>query len=414
MKQAKALEILKTGANVFLTGEAGSGKTHTINEFIKWAKSRGKRVAVTASTGIAATHINGTTIHSWSAMGIKDKITDADIATIQTKPFAVEKIEDADILIIDEISMLGGNILDNLDRIMRVIRMTAFSAIPFGGVQIVLVGDFFQLPPVSKNPKEPAVFAFESKSFEEAMFKVCYLTEQHRQEDPDFLEILTAMRNGNVTDKHKEMIKKTALKKGKKPDTKLFTHNLEVDHLNRAELMKIDGEEKTYTMESGGIPFMIDILKKNCLSPEKLTLRVGAIVMFTRNNFDAGYVNGTIGMVVDYASNGLPIVETRDGDMITVQYAEWSIEDTKAWISQIPLRLAWAITVHKSQGMSLDSAAIDLSKCFEYGQGYVAISRVRSLEGLYLEGLNDNAFKMHPKVIEKDKEFRRLSELNNQ
>lgn len=413
MTQDKALEILKTGANVFLTGEPGSGKTYTVNKFIEWCKQNGKRVAVTASTGIAATHINGKTIHSWCAMGIKEKVTEADIATIMTKPYAVEAMEDADVLIIDEISMLSGNALDNVDLILQKVRTSFMDTKPFGGLQVVFVGDFFQLPPVSKRGVEPAKFAFESEAWKNAALTICYLTEQHRQEDKDFLEVLTQMRSGKITEGSKFLLKNKAFGAKERPETKLFTHNLEVDDLNRTELMKIDGEERTFVMESGGVPFLVDTLKKQCLSPERLVLRVGAKVMFTRNNFEEDYVNGTLGTVVDYTSNGMPIVETKDGRIICVKYAEWSIEDTKAWISQVPLRLAWAITVHKSQGMSLDEACIDLSKCFEYGQGYVALSRVRSLAGLCLDGINDHAFLMHPKVVEMDKEFRKLSEENN-
>lgn len=408
MTQDKALEVLKSGKNVFLTGEPGSGKSYTVNKFTEWLESNYKSYAVTASTGIAATHIGGVTIHSWAALGIKELITDQHIEDIKdNKPFIVRKIEAAKVLIIDEVSMLSAQTIDNVDKILRGIRKPGYmkDPLPFGGLQIVFVGDFFQLPPVTKDAKV-AKFAFESAAWKAAAPVVCYLTEQHRQSDPLFLDILTAMRSGTMT----KAFKKALLHKPKiTPETKLFTHNIEVDRINAEELEKIDGEEKVYTMQSSGMPFLADILIKSCLSPRVLTLRIGAMVMFTRNNFDEGYVNGTLGKIVAFDHRG-PVVETKDGNIIIVEEATWSIDNDKAQIRQYPLRLAWAITVHKSQGMSLDEARMDLSKCFEFGQGYVAISRVRTLSGLYLEGVNDMAFEMHPKVVEADKLFRQQSE----
>lgn len=415
MIQEKALEILKSGKNVFLTGEPGSGKTYTINLFSEWLReNRHAYPEVTASTGIAATHINGITIHSWAGIGIKETLTESDIRTILTRPYVVNRILEAKILIIDEISMLNAQTLDNVDRVVREVKaldnMEARNQ-PFGGMQVIFVGDFFQLPPVTK--KGLAKFAFESDAWLGAEPTICYLTEQHRQEDAEFLDLLNAMRNGKIEKKHKDLLKK-AVRKAPTGITRLFTHNKDVDHINAEELLKLPTKEiKTYQMLTSGIPFMIDILKKNCLSPEILNLKVGAVVMFTRNNFDEGYVNGTLGIVTGY-THGLPVVMTKSGQEIIAKEAEWVIQEkgyTKARVSQIPLRLAWAITVHKCQGMSLDAATVNLSEAFEYGQGYVALSRVRSLEGLYLEGINVKALQMHPTVVTKDGYFRKLSEI---
>ena len=318
----------------------------------------------------------------------------------------MRKILNIKVLIIDEISMLHANTLDMVEEVLRQARKESFEEKPFGGIQVVFVGDFFQLPPVSK--KAASKFAFEGYAWKSADPVVCYLTEQHRQEDDEFLKILTAMRSGKVKPIHKKNLANKSSKELQ--PTRLFTHNLEVDAINNAKLLEIDGEEREFVMECSGVPYLVEVLKKSCLSPEHLKLRVGAVVMFTRNNFEEEYVNGTLGTVVEFADNDMPVVETKDGRRITARYAEWSIEDTVAVVSQVPLRLAWAITVHKSQGMSLDSASIDLSKTFEYGQGYVALSRVRSLKGLHLEGINDLAFEMHPRVVEQDKIFRQLSD----
>jgi len=314
----------------------------------------------------------------------------------------------AKVLIIDEISMLDARTIDNVERVCRHLRKKGFEEEVFGGLQVIFVGDFFQLPPVSK--KGPTKFAFESEAWKALKPRVCYLTEQHRQSEGEFLDLLTAMRQGKIERKHRQTVIDRKCK-GKTSKTRLYTHNIDVDRINEAELAKISGEKREYKMKSSGIPYLVEVLKKNCMSPDLLTLKVGAEVMFTRNNFEEGFVNGTLGRVVGYEDHSdNPIVETRDSSRITVKPAVWSVDEEAATVTQIPLRLAWAITVHKSQGISLDEAVIDLSKTFEYGQGYVAISRVRSLAGLSLEGLNEMAFKMHPRIVEADLEFRKQSD----
>lgn len=402
MTQNDALEILKSGANVFLTGEPGAGKTHTIGRFIEWLDEQKKTYAITASTGIAASHLDGKTIHSWSGLGIRRDLPKSVLDGIAHNPWLAGKIKPVKVLVIDEISMLDAVTVNDVSNILAAVHGNSK---PFGGIQVVFVGDFFQLPPVSRGGEQKR-FAFEAESWIFADPKVCYLTEQHRQNDPEFLEILNAMRCGTITEAHKDRLKACTMTA--KPATQLFTHNADVDALNRAELEKLKGKPQEYKMKEGGDPRTIEYLKKNCLSPERLILKEKAIVMFTRNNFDAGYVNGSIGIVERFA-NGDPVIKLTDGTIVYPEEAEWEFyekREVKAWIKQLPLRLAWAVTVHKSQGMSLDSASIDLSNTFEFGQGYVAISRVRSLAGLHLKGINDSAFLMHPKVVEQDAKFR--------
>ncbi len=413
MLQDEALAILKTGLNVFLTGEPGSGKTHTINRYVAWLRERGIEPAVTASTGIAATHINGMTIHSWSGIGIKRSVSDFDIEIIQSREKTARRIIEAKVLIIDEISMLDAATLESVDRVLRTLRRRPLMPEqPFGGLQVVFVGDFFQLPPISRD--ETAKFAFESDSWKEANPIACYLSEQHRQEDPDFLELLSAMRKNTLTSAHRTRLRsRSGILPKREVATRLYTHNENVDRINNESLAKIAEKGRVYQMESRGARALVEALKKNCLSPETLELKVGASVMFTRNNFDEGYVNGTLGHIVDFSSLGLPIVQTKRGK-VTVERVMWEVMDGNkilARITQIPLRLAWAITVHKSQGMSLDAAIIDLSQAFEFGQGYVAISRVRSLAGLFLEGFNERALELHPKVASADNYFRSYSDV---
>ena len=413
MTQDEALAILKTGLNVFLTGEPGSGKTHTINRYVQWLRERGVEPAVTASTGIAATHIGGYTIHSWSGIGIKRDVSDYDIGIIQSREKTAKRILDAKVLIIDEISMLDAATLESVDRVLRTLRRRPLMPEqPFGGMQVIFVGDFFQLPPVSK--REEVKFAFESPAWKDANPVACYLSEQHRQEDGEFLDLLSAMRHGGLTAAHRTRLKSRAgVSTGKNVATRLYTHNENVDRVNQEALGKIEGKSHVFQMSSRGARNLIDSLKQQCLSPETLELKEGAAVMFTRNNFDAGYVNGTLGTVTGFSSLGNPIVKTRSGATITAEPEEWAIQDGNrilAKITQVPLRLAWAITVHKSQGMSLDAAIIDLTQAFEYGQGYVALSRVRTMSGLFLEGFNERALELHPKVAAADRYFRAYSE----
>lgn len=405
MEQVKALEILKSGKNVFLTGEPGAGKSYTINQFTDWLDEQGTSYAVTASTGIAASHINGATIHSWSGIGIMENLDESDINGIRFAHYHYNRIVSAEVLILDEVSMLKASFIDDLSNVLKAVHK---SDKPFGGIQVVMVGDFFQLPPVSRGGI--AKFAFEAEAWKEADFQVCYLTEQHRQADPVFTEILRAMRFGTMTEQHKEILR--AQQQKPESTTKLFTHNADVDAINTQKLNELPGNAHNFKMESTGHPKAVEILKKNCLSPELLSLKEGAVVMFTANRPDKGHVNGTIGVIDRFAQDGSPIVRLKDGGTIYVERSAWKAYDSHrsiiATITQYPLRLAWAITVHKSQGMSLDAASIDLTKAFEFGQGYVAISRVRSLEGLHLVGLGESAFMVNPKVLEQDQEFRKM------
>jgi ATP-dependent exoDNAse (exonuclease V) alpha subunit len=411
MTQDDALSILKLGVNVFLTGEPGAGKTHTINQYIEWLRERGVEPSVTASTGIAATHVNGMTIHSWSGIGIKKDINQYDIENIQSREKTYRRIVEAKVLIIDEISMLDARTLESIDRVLRALRRRPLmEEQPFGGFQVIFVGDFFQLPPVSRS--EAAHFAFQSEAWKAANPVVCYLSEQHRQEDGEFLDLLGAVRRNKVQERHREVLRGRMHGEGKVKATRLHTHNAEADRINDESLAKVEGKTHVFHMTTRGASSLVESLKQNCLSPETLVLKEGASVMFTRNNFDEGYVNGTLGKVAGFASNGNPIVKTKNGS-IEAKEGEWSIADGSkilAQIKQIPLRLAWAITIHKSQGMSLDAAIIDLSQAFEYGQGYVALSRVRTLEGLFLEGFNDQALLLHPTIQQQDALFRAKSD----
>ncbi|MEK9157864.1 MAG: AAA family ATPase [Patescibacteria group bacterium] len=433
MTQAEALIILKTGANVFLTGEPGAGKSYTINEYVAYLRNHGIKPAITASTGIAATHIGGMTIHSWSGIGINDSLDIKDIRRIASSKHIGQRIRDTHVLIIDEVSMLAPATLNMVEVICREAKKNQDSLLgnkPFGGLQVILVGDFFQLPPIirKKRPEdeseqivlldEPeAKFAYDSLAWIRTDPTVCYLTEQHRQDDKEYLSVLSSIRNSTFGMEHINHIESRRSTYDKVPEDapKLFSHNVDVDLVNADMLSQLPDEQRDFKMSSYGLPNLVSTLKKGCLSPEVLSLKAGASVMFTKNNLRGGFVNGTLGIVKGFREgDGYPIIQTRFGNVVIVEPMVWGIEEdgqVKAGISQMPLRLAWAITVHKSQGMSLDEAVMDLSEVFEYGQGYVALSRVRRLSGLHLIGWNQRAFQVHPDILAKDKEFRKASDL---
>jgi len=414
MTQDTALMIMKTGANVFLTGEPGSGKTHTVNAYIRYLREHDINPSITASTGIAATHVGGMTIHAWSGIGIKRALTEQDLDEMGTRETLVRRVTHAKVLIIDEVSMLDGRILGMVELVCRTLR---HSEEAFGGLQVILVGDFFQLPPIAnREERTPPVFAFDSPAWARLDAIVCYISEQHRQEDATFLATLNAIRRGEVEDSVYECLSERRTEPSEHPADvpHLYTHNVDVDQKNTEALGKIEEESETFYMTEKGKAGAVETLKRGCLSPQVLELKKEAAVMFTKNSFEAGYVNGTLGTVLEFdADTGFPVIETREGERIIATPAEWAVEDNGkvlASITQIPLRLAWAITVHKSQGMSMDAAIMDLSRAFEYGQGYVALSRVRTLAGIHLMGINQRALEVHPLVLERDGAFRARSE----
>ncbi len=413
MTQDEAFSVLKTGANAFVTGEPGSGKTHTINRYIRYLRSHSIEPSVTASTGIAATHVGGMTIHSWSGINIRKTLSRYELDALSEKEYLVKRLTAAKVLVIDEISMLDADTLDTVEQVCRTLRRKAE---PFGGLQIIFVGDFFQLPPVARMGEPKPRFAFESRAWEAARPFVCYLTEQHRQEDDVFLSVLAELRRGEPSDYSREHLATRRVMPGSpvlEIQTKLYTHNADVDRINTEKLGRLEGGMRTFTMERHGSGTIVEKLAQTCLSPEILNLKEGAIVMCTKNNPEMGFVNGTLGTVMRFEKeSGRPVIKTHDKRELTLAPMEWTIEDNGkviAKVVQIPLRLAWAMTVHKSQGMSLDAAVIDLSNAFEYGQGYVALSRIRTLDGLHLLGINERALEVHPQILEKDADMRSSS-----
>ena len=473
MRQSSALDILQTGQNVFLTGSAGSGKTYTLNQYINYLRARRVPVAVTASTGIAATHMSGTTIHSWSGIGIKDELSERDLTTLARKQFLADRLKETALLIIDEISMLHAKQLNLVNQVLKHVRK---SDQPFGGIQVVVAGDFFQLPPIgSRGESNREKFAFMSEAWLDAQFHICYLSEQHRQVSEaangglDLDDILNQIRRQEVSFEAIAALEATYDQDVDIKRTRLYTHNLNVNKINDKELAELSGEMKRYEAISIGEDKLVDTLKKTVRTQDELVLKVGAKVMFIKNNTELNVSNGTMGELIGYAtvkvddsqakakaekdarshalesketliasdddpndsiveppakkaekalskqptSQKMPVVRLNSGREVIAEPEEWIIEDETGEVlasyQQVPLCLAWAITIHKSQGMTLDAAEIDLSRTFELGQGYVALSRLKSLAGLQLLGMNSMSLQLDPLARGADKRFLALS-----
>jgi len=411
--QTTALNILKTGNNVFITGSAGTGKTYLLHQFIFYLKARKVIPTIVAPTGIAASHLQGQTIHSFFSLGIRSEVDDYYIDSLLEKKYLQTRFSKLKVLIIDEISMVSPEIFSSIDKILRAFKK---NDIPFGGVQTILSGDFFQLPPISRVPTDKR-FAWQSPSWKALNLKTCYLQEKFRQDDNVLISILDEIRSGSVSS-HSLDILNARHHKELSIDftpTKLYTHNVDVDRINNDELNRLTNPSHLFKYKSEGTAKNIEKIFKSSLVLEEITLKKDAVVMFIKNNQELGFVNGTTGVVVDFdKETTLPIVKTSYGSLIKVGLEDWNMENESgnivAKVAQLPLKLAWAITIHKSQGMTLDSAEIDLSKTFEVGQGYVALSRIKNIDGLRLMGLNETALTVDPLILHIDDRIKAASQ----
>jgi ATP-dependent DNA helicase PIF1 len=418
------LRLIREGKNLFLTGPGGTGKSTIVRRLSEEIHN----LSVTAMTGCAALLLEAraSTLHSWAGIGLGKDTLEKTIDMIRKKDRLRRRWTSCRALVIDEVSMLTPELFERLDAVARSIRK---STKRFGGITLVLVGDFCQLPPVAKDLSGAATelrFLFESPLWTSCVDVACVLTKIWRQSDPVYQQILGEVRMGAVSEESERILRgrmNTNWQSETIKPTLLFSRNQQVDNINTQNLEAIAEDAKVFVRETvfdekrwtaaghDGMPplkssdtvgYAQNRLCQDASFVERLELRKGAQVMLTVNlKADGGLVNGSRGIIVGFESSrrGFPIVKFRDSTQIVEPYVWWSHELPHVGIQQIPLRVAWAITIHKSQGASIDSAIVDIGKStFEYGQAYVALSRVRSLEGLHLFALDVGKIKTHPRV----------------
>lgn len=413
-EQQAAVQAVLEGRNVFITGPGGTGKSFLLDILVKELKRAGKRVATTAMTGCAALLLNlqAKTLHAWAGIGLGRGSVESLVAAITQHYPRKKRWLATDVLIIDEVSMLTPGLLETLDKIGRVVRRRTM--VPLGGLQVVFVGDFYQLPPVARD-KPDAIFAFQSPAWRQIIHETHELKTIFRQRDPVFQTVLEEARRGVLSPESLAVLeaRKSTTWRGQliRP-TLLFTRNADVDAINKKQFDKLPGATVVYTATTSlplGKKFAdyadsIAKMDKDAPYVPELALKDGAQVMLLTNlDFDTGLVNGSRGVVKGFSAAGWPLVLFKKSTVpLEIKPAAWE-SDTEPPFKreQVPLRLAYAITIHKAQGASLDSALVDVgSATFEYGQAYVALSRVRNLEGLWVHDLDAAAFKVHPAVEE--------------
>lgn len=409
-KQKQALESIKRGENVFFTGGAGTGKTFLLKHAIGSLSPSG--LFITASTGVAACHIGGITLHQFAGVG---KATDSPQECLKQalrKSGTVKRWKSCKNLIIDEISMVSSNFFDILDYLGRAFNVNNKHK-PFGGIQLIICGDFFQLPPVYKGTGNNKKFCFQSKAWSNCNFRVVELNQVYRQKDPKFINILRGIRVGLCDKAAAQMLKNTEynkVSKGSIVATKLCTHRKNVEETNKNCLEKLHGEPRTYTYKDES-PYYSTFINQLLPDTVSVTLKVGAQVMLTKNiNPSIGLVNGTRGVVTALGKN-FPVVKFIGGHEQTIGLERWSVKvtpDLTVIRRQVPLKLGWAVSIHKSQGMTIDFVEMNLEQVFEQGQAYVALSRVRSLEGLRVERFSSSCIRVNPDVIKFYKSIRSL------
>lgn len=317
MNQEQALAILKSGDNVFLTGSAGTGKTYVLNKYIQYLKARKVPVSITASTGIAATHLQGTTIHAWSGIGIKDSLSLRNLRDLKEKKYLKKHIEKTKVLIIDEISMLHKKQFDLVNEVLQFFRENDKA---FGGIQVVLCGDFFQLPPIgSSGETNRDKFCFMSQSWLNAKLSICYLTDQYRQTDSELNDILNEIRRGNVSERSVALLQSSKDILDSEEPTRLYTHNMDVDRINTAHITEIKGRKKLFKAKVKGNLKLAETIKRSIMAPETLELKKEAKVMFVKNNYEKGYLNGSLGKVLRYNDDGYPVIQLNNGYEITAE-----------------------------------------------------------------------------------------------
>ena len=443
VEQKIAFEKFKKGENLFITGPGGTGKTKLIHHLVNHMIHMGLKFQVCAMTGCASLLLGckSRTLHSWSGIKLAKGTIDATIRQVTRNKKTVASWKNINILIVDEVSMMSKKIFELCEKLGRTIRKNEN---PFGGIQVIFTGDFYQLPPVGdENDDDTNMFSFESEKWFHVfpLSNNIQLTKMFRQKDEEYVKILLEIRKGEISNEGKELLQKYVKRPFNKSDhngtipTKLFPVKSKVEYVNSAMFSKLEGEDiifeniekhdailyldtnksiepeillkcKSLTVEE--ITCEIDNMNKTINIDKSLKLKRGALVMCKFNiDLENGICNGSQGIIVDFKeeivdcrSVLLPVVLFSNGQKRSITYQYYQNEEYPTIVvAQIPLCLAWALTIHKIQGATLEMADMDLGKSvFEYGQSYVALSRIKSLDGLYLSEFHPHRIKANPIV----------------
>lgn len=437
--QQEIFDYYKSGQNVFLTGPGGCGKSYLLKHIIKDATEQNKKISICAMTGCAALLLGcgAKTVHSWAGIGIAKGQDDIIVTQIMTNKYKKKNWKTTQILILDEVSMMSKRMFELLDRIGKRVRN---SSKPFGGIQLIFSGDFYQLPPVNKRAEniDESAFCFESPLWRETFDAQVLLDEVFRQKDQAYVDVLHQIREGKLYKEDVLLLRTRLIKNLELEDEENIMHNgikpvkllptkSSVQIINSSEMDNIkedeinikykaiyEPDELTTSKSSYKRPTTKQLeaeenfIVNNSLFDRQLVLKKGAQVMCIANlDLDQGICNGSTGIITDFRYDSLtksnhPIVKFNNGSLRLIERHTWMSDNYPGFkITQYPLILAWAVTIHKSQGATLDTAEIDIgSSVFAPGQTYVALSRVKSLEGLYLRSFNHNKIKTVPKVNE--------------
>ena len=424
----KVLSLLMNGENVFLTGYAGTGKSYILNKLKEKLK---KKLTITSTTGIAAVNVKGQTLHSWAGVGLCKNPVHKTIEKIYTRPSIYKQIRNCKILAIDEISMLNIETFEYVDEVLKNIRE---SLEPFGGIQVLFIGDFYQLPPVevvNDRPEyalfdeNPSIFnnsrryCFDSPLWEDFKLKNVVLKQNYRQSEKDFIKALSDMRTNNLDEDDTELLKnrETNLDTFETNMLHIFSTNYEADRYNMAKFNMIDEPVKIFEADDGvyrgtkpvysnfteNEKYILEIFGKNCRAEKEIALKLGAKVMLLVNmDFNRGLINGSCGDIQSFNESTITI-KFDNGEVADIprhRFEYYYHDKLTAERTQFPLKLAYGITIHKSQGMTLDKLVVDCSRIFEKGQAYVAMSRVKTLDGLYLKNFSKDKVMVDERVAE--------------
>jgi hypothetical protein len=423
----KVLTLLQNGENVFLTGYAGTGKSYILNKLKEKFK---KKLTITSTTGIAAVNVKGQTLHSWAGVGLCKNPVYKVVEKIRTRPSVLKQIQSCKILAVDEISMLSMETFEYIDEVLKIIRE---SVEPFGGIQVLFIGDFYQLPPVegfNNETEENSLFGdefiipkryycFESHLWDDLRLKNVVLKQNYRQNEAKFIKALSDMRINRLDDEDITLLstRETNIDTFETDMLHIFSTNNEANRYNLSKFNMIDEPVKIFEATDGiyrgtkpvffGFTerenYILEIFGKNCRADKKITLKLGAKVMLLINlDFNKGLINGSCGKILSFNENSITVKFDNGvcADIPQHKFEYYYQDKLAAERTQYPLRLAYGITIHKSQGMTLDKLVVDCSRIFEKGQAYVAMSRVKTLDGLYLRGFSPEKVMVEEKVSE--------------